>query len=150
MSRGSPVITDSDNIREKRLALYRDDLEPIGSILKEFVSLSDATCTLLIDKDGYMVTHAGDLADIDMQGVATLVAGSFATARIMARLLGENEFCVLFHEGKKGNIQINIVGNLCFLATAFDQRTTAGMVRLYAKEAADKLLEIFESKVISK
>ena len=140
------MITDSDNIRENRLSIYREDLDQISSVLKEFVSLSDATCILLIDKDGYMVTKAGSLADIDMQGVAILVAGSFATARTMARLLGENEFCILFHEGKKGNIQINIVGDRCFLASAFDQRTTAGMVRLYAKEAADKLLKILEAK----
>ncbi len=139
------MITDSDNIREKRLSLYKDDLDQINSTLKEFISLSDANCTLLIDKDGYMVTKAGSLADIDMQGVATLVAGSFATARTMARLLGENEFCLLFHEGKKGNIQINLVGDRCFLASAFDTRTTVGMVRLYAKEAAEKLVRILDS-----
>ncbi len=140
------MITDSDNIREKRLSLYKDDLDQINSTLKEFISIADANCALLIDKDGYMVTRAGSLADIDMQGVATLVAGSFATARTMARLLGENEFCLLFHEGKKkGNIQINLVGDHCFLVSAFDARTTVGMVRLYAKEATEKLVRILDS-----
>ena len=141
------MITDSDNIREKRLSLYKDDLDQIHSILKEFISLADVNCTLLIDKDGYMVTNAGSLADIDMQGVATLVAGSFATARTMARLIGEDEFCILFHEGQSGNIQINLVGDHSFLVSAFDARTTVGMVRLYAKEAAEKLVKVLKPVV---
>ena len=138
------MITDSDNLREKRLSFYKDELDQINSILKEFINRSDATCSLLIDKDGYMVTKAGSLEDIDMQGVATLVAGSFATARTMARLLGESEFCILFHEGKSGNIQINLVGDRCFLVSAFDERTTVGMVRLYAKDAAEKLEKVLK------
>ena len=32
---------------------------------------------------------------------------------------------------------------ITILATVFDERTTIGMVRLYAKEAADKLQKVF-------
>lgn len=90
-----------------------------------------------------MVTKAGSTDDFDMQAVSALVAGSYAATREMARLLGEEEFSVLFHQGKKDNIQLTLVGDRTILATVFDERTTIGMVRLYAKEAADKLQKIF-------
>jgi predicted regulator of Ras-like GTPase activity (Roadblock/LC7/MglB family) len=90
-----------------------------------------------------MVTKVGSTDDFDMQAVAALVAGSYAATREMARLLGEKEFSVLFHQGRRDNIQLTLVGDRTILATVFDERTTIGMVRLYAKEAAEKLQQIF-------
>ena len=90
-----------------------------------------------------MVTKAGTTDDFDMQAVAALVAGSYAATREMARLLGEDEFSVLFHQGKRDNVQLTLVGDRTLLATVFDERTTIGMVRLYAKEATEKLLQVF-------
>jgi len=112
--------------------------------LKEFLNLSDSKCNILIDKEGHMVTKAGTTEDFDMQAVAALVAGSYAATREMARLLGEDEFSVLFHQGKRDNIQLTLVGDRTLLATVFDERTTIGMVRLYAKEATEKLLKVFD------
>ena len=137
------MITDSDNIREKRLVFYKDDIDQINGVLKEFLNLSDSKCNILIDKEGHLVTKAGSTDDFDMQAVAALVAGSYAATREMARLLGEDEFSVLFHQGRRDNIQLTLVGDRTILATVFDERTTIGMVRLYAKEAAEKLREIF-------
>ena len=90
-----------------------------------------------------MVTKAGSTGDIDLQSVSALVAGAYAATREMARLLGEDEFSVLFHQGKKDSIQLTLVGERTILATVFDERTTIGMVRLYAKEASEKLDSIF-------
>lgn len=91
-----------------------------------------------------MVTKVGSTGDIDLQSVSALVAGSYAATREMARLLGEDEFSVLFHQGKRDSIQLTLVGERTILATVFDERTTIGMVRLYATEASEKLAKIFE------
>lgn len=112
--------------------------------MKEFLSLSDSKANILIDKEGHMVTKAGSTDDFDMQAVSALVAGSYAATREMARLLGEDEFSVLFHQGKRDNIQLTLIGDRTILATVFDERTTIGMVRLYAKEASVKLGKIFD------
>jgi predicted regulator of Ras-like GTPase activity (Roadblock/LC7/MglB family) len=144
------IITDSDKIRETRLVFYKDDIDKINEVLKEFLSLSDSKCNMLIDREGHMVTKAGSTDDFDMQAVAALVAGSYAATREMARLLGEEEFSVLFHQGKRDNIQLTLIGDRTILATVFDERTTIGMVRVYAKEASIKLTKIFEEIMIRK
>ncbi len=108
------------------------------------MKLSDSKCNILVDKEGHVVTKAGQTGDIDLQSVAALVAGSYAATREMARLLGEEEFSVLFHQGKRDSIQLTLIGERTLLATVFDERTTVGMVRLYAKEATEKLCTIFE------
>ena len=132
------MVSDSDHLREKRIVFYKEDVERINDVLNEFLKLSDSKCNILIDKEGHMVTKAGSTGDIDLQSVSALVAGSYAATREMARLLGEDEFSVLFHQGRKDSIQLTLVGDRTILATVFDERTTIGMVRLYAKEASEK------------
>lgn len=134
---------DQENLKEKRLIFYEKDIAQINKVLEDFLKLSDSKAQLLIDKEGHMVTKCGATDTFDMQTVAALVAGSFAATKEMARLLGEDEFSVLFHQGKKDNIQLTLIGDRTILATLFDERTTIGMVRLYAKEAAEKLAGLF-------
>jgi len=138
------VVTDSDHLRNQRIVFYSDDIEQIDVILAEFLELSGSKCNLLIDKEGHMVTSGGDTNSIDEQTVAALVAGSYAATREMAKLLGEDEFSVLFHQGKRDSIQLSMVGNRTIMATVFDDQTTVGMVRLYARAACEKLDAIFE------
>ncbi len=138
------LINDSDHLKDQRLVFYREDIESIDKVLSNFLELSSSRCNLLIDKEGHMVTCCGDTSSIDEQTVAALVAGSYAATREMARLLGEDEFSVLFHQGKKDSIQLTMIGDRTIMATVFDDQTTVGMVRLYAKAASDGLEKIFE------
>ena len=93
-----------------------------------------------------MVARTGSVRTFDTDTISALVAGSFAATREMARLLGENEFTVMFHQGQRDNIQLNLVGDRTILTVIFDEQTTVGMVRLYASEASRKLTEVFEAK----
>ena len=133
------------HLRDQRLVFYREDIRSINRLLREFLRLSGAKCVLLIDKEGHMVTKQGVTRSLDMDTISALVAGSFAATKEMARLLGEDEFSVLFHQGKTDNIQLSLVGNRTLLTVIFDEATTIGMVRLYANETAKKLGEQFEA-----
>src|SRR5262245_54647327 len=134
------------SLRDSRLVFYKDDIDAINSILDAFLKQSAAKCALLIDKDGHMVTHRGTTKRIDLDTISALVAGSFAATREMARILGEDEFTALFHQGKSDNIQLSIVGDRALLTAIFDETTTVGMVRLYATEAAKRLAAVFRKK----
>jgi predicted regulator of Ras-like GTPase activity (Roadblock/LC7/MglB family) len=98
-----------------------------------------------VDKDGHLITRQGFTQSLDTTALAALLAGSFASTREIARLLGEPEFSVLFHQGKKDHVHITLVGERTILAVIFDDRTTIGMVRLYAKEATQDLERILSS-----
>jgi hypothetical protein len=53
--------------------------------------------------------------------------------------VGENEFTVLFHQGETDSIHNVLVDDDTILCVIFDDRTTIGMVRLYAKTAAQEM-----------
>lgn len=125
--------------------VYWEDTAQIDAVMTKLLKGSEAKCALLVDKDGHLISRHGFTQTLDTTALAALMAGSFASTAEIARLVGELEFSVLFHQGKKDHIHMNIVGERSILAVVFDDRTTIGMVRLYAKEAADKLQQIFLS-----
>lgn len=139
------MATDN-SLRQTRLVFYKDDVDSINAILDAFLKQSAAKCALLVDKDGHMVTYRGATKRIDLDTISALVAGSFAATREMAKILGEEEFSALYHQGKSDNIQLSLVGDRALLTSIFDENTTVGMVRLYAAEAAKRLAAIFRKK----
>jgi len=132
-----------DSLRSTRLVFYKEDIDIIGKSLTVFLKNANAQCALLVDKDGHLVTKEGESSTYDMDTISALVAGSFAATKQMAKLLGEEEFALMFHQGKKDNIQLSLVGERTILAVIFDDRTTLGMVRLYSSQVSSKLGQIF-------
>ena len=132
-----------ESLRSTRLVFYKEDIEAIGRSLQVFLKNSNANSALLVDKDGHLVTREGASTTFDVDTISALVAGSFAATKQMAKLLGEEEFALMFHQGKKDNIQLSLVGERTILAVLFDDRTTLGMVRLYTGQIATKLALVF-------
>ena len=133
-----------ESLRSTRLVFYKEDIEIIGKSLNAFLKNANAQCALLVDKDGHLVTKEGESSTYDMDTISALVAGSFAATKQMAKLLGEEEFALMFHQGKKDNIQLSLVGQRTILAVIFDDRTTLGMVRLYSSQVSSKLSQVFD------
>ena len=141
------AMSQNQRLRHDRLTFYREDVERIDRLLSEFLRLSGAKCALLVDKEGHLVTKRGELNTIDIDTISALVAGSFAATKEMARLLGEEEFTAMFHQGERDNIQLSLVGDRTLLTILFDDRTTVGMVRLYAAETSKKLESIYRDAI---
>jgi len=131
----------SEKMRQARLVFYEEDIAEVDKILDNFLERAGAKCALLIDKEGHLVTKKGFTKSLNTDSIAALVAGSFASTREVAKLLGETEFSVLFHQGKNENIHIGLVAERALAVVIFDDRTTLGMVRLYAEELTQRLTD---------
>lgn len=129
---------------EDSLIIYEEELSQIDSLISKMLRGAEAKCALLVDKDGHLITRQGFTHSLDTTALAALLAGSFASTKEIARLVGEPEFSVLFHQGKKDHIHMSLVGERSILVVIFDDRTTIGMVRLYAKETSVQLAQVFQ------
>ncbi len=125
------------------LIIYEEEITQIEALISKMLQSAEAKCALLVDKDGHLITRQGFTHSLDTTALAALLAGSFASTKEIARLVGEPEFSVLFHQGKKDHIHMSLVGERSILVVIFDDRTTIGMVRLCAKETAAELTEVF-------
>ena len=97
-----------------------------------------------MDKNGQQIAAVGDLQSLDTTSLASLTAGNVAATDGLARLIGEKEFSILFHEGEKDNIHISIVAQRVILVVIFDERSSLGLVRLRVRRATAELEKIFE------
>src|SRR5207253_9566245 len=134
---------------------------------------ANAKIVFLVDKNGQLIASIGATQDLDTTSLASLTAGNIAATGGLAKLIGEKEFSILFHEGEKDNLHISIIGgrvilfgekefsilfhegekdNLhisiiggrVILVVIFDARSSLGLVRLRVKKASDELNKIFD------
>lgn len=136
--------TSDDELRRSRLVFYAQDVGRLDGELDGFLEFSGARCAILIDRDGHLVTRRGDAAGSSMEALSALVAGSFAATGEVARLLGEDNFSALSHQGAHQSIQVSTVGDRTLLAVVWDQRSNLGLVRFYSKETTKRLEQVFD------
>jgi len=124
------------------LVMYEDEFERINGVLGRLWTDSNAKIVFLVDKNGQQIAAKGDLDKVDATSLASLTAGNVAATDGLARLIGEKEFSILFHEGERDNIHISIVGQRLILVVIFDERSSLGLVRLRVRKAAGDLEEV--------
>ncbi len=126
------------------LVLYDEEFRRIKESLNRLASDAGAKVVFLVDKNGQQIAAVGDLQSLDTTSLASLTAGNVAATDGLARLIGEKEFSILFHEGERDNIHISIVAQRVILVVIFDERTSLGLVRLRVRRAMVELERIFE------
>jgi len=138
-------MSHDQQLRADRLVFYEKEIEELNAELDAFLELSKAKTAMLIDREGHLVTRRGESIKSSLDSVSALIAGSFAATREMARLMGEDEFAVLHHQGVSNSIQIQAVGPRTLMGVIFDGRTNLGLVRFYAQECNRRVKEILEA-----
>jgi predicted regulator of Ras-like GTPase activity (Roadblock/LC7/MglB family) len=125
--------------------LHEEDHRRLEDALRRLRQDANARAVFLIDKNGQQIAAAGEIEDFDSMSLASLTAGNVAATDGLAKLIGEREFSVLFHEGKQDHIHISIVAKRAILVVIFDERSSLGLVRLRVKRASGDLEKIFDS-----
>jgi len=127
------------------LILYEEEIHLLEDVLQRLRHDANARAVFLIDKNGQQIAAAGEIESFDTTSLASLTAGNVAATDSLAKLIGEREFSVLFHEGQRDHIHISIVAKRAILVVIFDDRSSLGLVRLRVKRASVDLEKIFET-----
>jgi predicted regulator of Ras-like GTPase activity (Roadblock/LC7/MglB family) len=126
-----------------QLVMYDEEFKQIQAVIEKLLREANAKVIFLVDKNGQLIAGVGDVERFDTTSLASLTAGNIAATGGLAKLIGEKEFSILFHEGEKDNLHISIVGGRVILVVLFDNRSSLGLVRLRVKKASDELTTIF-------
>jgi predicted regulator of Ras-like GTPase activity (Roadblock/LC7/MglB family) len=121
-----------------------DDFGAITITLQRFLYDAKARCALLVDRSGQLVATVGEPPNFDATAFATLTAADFSANDQLARLIGESDFNVLFHQGERESMYLADIARRVILVVLFDNRTTLGLVRLRMKGAVEELTRTFE------
>jgi len=121
-----------------------EDFGAITKSLEAFLRESNARCAMLVDRTGQLVATVGEKPKFDPTTFATLTAADFSANDQLAKLIGENDFNSLFHQGEKESMYLADISRRVILVVLFDNRTTLGLVRLKMKEIVAELAKLFD------
>ena len=126
-------------------SLGQEELDGIEEILHQDLIDLGVNCVFLIDMAGNVIANLDDgEMKHDIYSLAALAAGNFGAVSEMAKIIGEDEFSLLFHKGEKESIHFSKVMNDFLLVTIFGKEISLGFLRLKVAEAIGKLKKILE------
>jgi predicted regulator of Ras-like GTPase activity (Roadblock/LC7/MglB family) len=124
------------------VVITKKELEKIDLCLERMVSASMAHAVLLIARSGQLIANHGDTLDIDVSALSALTAANFGATAEIAKLLGEEEFTLLFHKGRSENVYFSAIGEHVIMVTLFDNKTSLGLIRLRINQVHAELSQI--------
>ena len=131
-------------MHDSQLVLYDEDHRRIVAVGQLLVRDANAKGIFVVDRNGQLIAEAGEMRGIDTTSLTSLTAGCIAATGGLARIVGEDEFPVHFHQGQRDNLHISLIAGRMILVVVFDERSSLGLVRLRVKKAAAQLAKIFE------
>jgi len=125
-------------------AIFEEDYWAINNVLEDLLKSSRAGNVLLIDRTGQLISQIGPEVDFDLTSFASLCAADFEANYQLAKLIGENDFSTLFHQGAKDSMYLGKIAKGVVLVVLFTKSTTLGLVRLRVKRAVEELNVVIE------
>lgn len=127
------------------LILGRQHLDRIQDTLKKNLIGSGVQNTMLIDMAGNVIVTVDNGGETrDMYSLAALAAANFGAMCSMAKIVGEDEFSLLFHKGQKENIYFSRVNDELLLINIFNNQVTLGFLRLKMAQVIEELCKVLD------
>ena len=127
-------------------SLGQEELDGIEEILNQDLIDLGVNCVFLIDMAGNVIANLDDgEMKHDIYSLAALAAGNFGAVSEMAKIIGEDEFSLLFHKGEKESIHFSKVMSDFLLVTIFGKEISLGFLRLKVEDATEKIKKIIIS-----
>ena len=123
--------------------IRENQFQKLKSLLAKLCVESAARVVFLVDRDGQPIAFHGEIGELDTTSFSSLAAGNVAATTSMAKLLGEDIFPTVVHEGERESIYICVIGR-SLLVVVFDERSTLGLVKLRAKRASHEVATILK------
>jgi len=132
---------------ETPFILQEHQFHRLRNVLERLKVECAARAVFLIDQDGQTIAFHGDIGDMDTTSFASLAAGNVAATSSMAKLIGEDAFPGVVHEGERESIFICVIGR-CLLVVVFDERSTLGLVKIRTKRTSHEVAAILDQVAV--
>ena len=127
------------------LILTKNEIRKLERIISERLLDSGAEHVIVVDLSGNLLMQCGALEMSDIFSLAALSAANFAATAEIAKLIGEDDFSLLFHKGDKRNIHFSRLGKDYLIITLFNDNVSLGLIRLKLGSAVQQMSTVFES-----
>ncbi len=125
-------------------AFDQDQLDKTESVIEDDLIANGVKITLMVDLSGHIIANGCSKdAHCDVYSLAALAAGNFGAVDAMAKIVGEDEFSLLFHMGRDENLYFSKVNDDMLLITTFGNDVSLGFLRLKIAEAIERIRKLW-------
>ncbi len=125
------------------LILTKNDIGKLLEIISDQLLDSGAEHVVLADLSGNLILECGSLEMEDVFSLAAVSAANFAATAEIARLIGEQDFALLYHKGGKRNVHFSRLARDYLIITLFNDNVSLGLIRLKLGSAISEMRGIF-------
>ena len=136
----------------RAVVFSKEQMEEVEKCLEELISNTGAWSILLTDTTGQLIEIQGRIDKKRAEDLTALIAGSYAASAEFIKILGKGkDVCAhsLSHEATDYSIFSTLINELMILSVAFDNEVKLGVVRVFADQARDRLLEIVREGTVT-
>ncbi len=125
--------------------LIEEDIRSLNRALSELLASSEAATALIIDKGGFLITHAGEAEDFDLTTIAALASGAYLANQTIANLVHEENFDSVYQQGEKYSMFVLNVDEYCLLVLIFPAVVSVGAVKYFAISVSGRIARQLET-----
>jgi predicted regulator of Ras-like GTPase activity (Roadblock/LC7/MglB family) len=119
--------------------LLEEDIQRLDKELQDFLTQTDATTALIIDKGGFLINSQGDTKQYDLTTIAALASGAYLANQTIANLVHETNFNSVYQQGEQCSMFVVSVDEHCLLVVIFKAQVSVGIVKYFSEPAAQNI-----------
>jgi predicted regulator of Ras-like GTPase activity (Roadblock/LC7/MglB family) len=130
--------------------LVEQDIRLIDRTLQDLLASSEAVVACVIDKGGFLITHAagggGESGEyeFDLTTIAALASGAYLANQTIANLVHEENFDSVYQQGETFSMLTHNVDEHSLVVIIFPAAVGVGIVKYYAARAVGRIARQME------
>jgi predicted regulator of Ras-like GTPase activity (Roadblock/LC7/MglB family) len=129
---------------QENFIIYNEEYTLIKEILQKLKINTSAKVVFITDSEGHCIASTGEMDDINLNSISSLIAGSVAAINSIAQMLKIDSFSAVLNESSKQSLNIALINDRTMLVVIFDNTSNLGLVRFRVRSALEQLTKVFQ------
>jgi predicted regulator of Ras-like GTPase activity (Roadblock/LC7/MglB family) len=129
---------------QENFIIYNEEYTLIKDLLQKLKINTSAKVVFITDSEGHCIASSGEMDDINLNSISSLIAGSVAAINSIAQMLKIESFSAILNESSKESLHISLINDRTMLVVIFNNTSNLGLVRFRVRSALDQLTKVFQ------
>jgi predicted regulator of Ras-like GTPase activity (Roadblock/LC7/MglB family) len=129
---------------QENFIIYNEEYILIKDVLQKLKINTTAKAVFITDSEGHCIASSGEMDDINLNSISSLIAGSVAAINSIAQMLKIESFSAILNESTKESLHISLINDRTMLVVIFNNTSNLGLVRFRVRSALEQLTKVFQ------
>ncbi len=130
---------------QENFIIYNEEYVLIKEILRKLKGNTNSKAVFITDSEGHCIASSGEMDDVNLNSISSLIAGSVAAINSIAQMLKIENFTAVLNESSRECLHISLINDRTMLVVIFDNSSNLGLVRFRVRAALEELVKVFQT-----